>query len=151
MGLVTMNVRLAFATSCLLAAACWPFSKAAIAEQTMPVPELNWGACKTAPAPFQCATAQVPKDYGSAAGDMITLAVIRYPAANPTNKIGTLFFNPGGPGGQGTTDLPAFISQFSDVARSRFDIVSWDPRGVGPVQPYSAFPTKQPKPLFSRG
>jgi pimeloyl-ACP methyl ester carboxylesterase len=62
---------------------------------------------------------------------MIDLAVIRHAATDPASRIGTLFFNPGGPGGPGTEDLPAWLALFPAPVRARFDIVSWDPRGIG--------------------
>jgi hypothetical protein len=71
------------------------------------VPELAWQPCPDpAQSGFECATARVPLDYGDPQGSTIDLAVIRHLASDPTNRIGALFFNPGGPGGIGTEDLP---------------------------------------------
>jgi len=99
---------------------------------TPQVPTLNWQPC-TEPAQtgFQCATAQVPLDYQKPEAESIQLAVIKHPATDRNRRIGTLFFNPGGPGGPGTEDLPAWFSLFPQKLQQQFDIVSFDPRGVG--------------------
>lgn len=101
------------------------------------VPVLNWGPCppaaegKASTAPFQCATATVPLDYARPDSGNFTLALIRHPAAKPDQRIGTLFWNPGGPSDAGTEYLPASLMGFPEAVRERFDIVSWDPRGMG--------------------
>jgi pimeloyl-ACP methyl ester carboxylesterase len=101
-----------------------------------PVPKLSWQACRKG---FQCAIAQVPLDYSHPRGRMIHLAVIRHPATDPAHRIGTLFVNPGGPGGSGVAALPGFVSLFPAAVRARFDIASWDPRGVGASTPVQCF------------
>jgi pimeloyl-ACP methyl ester carboxylesterase len=72
-------------------------------------------------------------DWARSAGPTITLAVIRHRASRPAERIGTLFFNPGGPGVSGVHDgKDPFVSRLLDEAGGgRFDVVSWDPRGVG--------------------
>ena len=100
------------------------------------VPGLDWAPCPPAAegaAPtdgFRCATATVPMDHARPDGPTVALAVIRAPARDPAARIGTLFWNPGGPGDSGTAYLPAAIGGFPDRVRDRFDIVSWDPRGM---------------------
>jgi len=76
-----------------------------------------------------CATAAVPIDHADPAKGEFTLALIKAPAR--AAKQGTIFWNPGGPGDAGTEFLPALIGGFADRLRDRFDIVSWDPRGMG--------------------
>lgn len=97
------------------------------------VPELSWHPCPGAhQRNFECANARgVPLDYGVPGGETIKLAVIRRRATDRSRRIGTLFFNPGGPGGAGTQTLPMWYQRFPAAVRARFDIVSWDPRGVG--------------------
>jgi pimeloyl-ACP methyl ester carboxylesterase len=63
------------------------------------------------------------------------VAVARRPADDPARRIGTLFFNPGGPGDGGVKYVIAADTFFSDTLRARFDIVSVDPRGVGASTP----------------
>jgi hypothetical protein len=95
------------------------------------VPHLDWSRCSEG-SEFDCARAQVPLDYSDPGRRTIELALIRRKATGPGGRIGTLFFNPGGPGGPGTTALPGgFYDLFPREVRERFDIVSWDPRGVG--------------------
>jgi pimeloyl-ACP methyl ester carboxylesterase len=98
-----------------------------------PVPKLAWHRCAgPATAGFECATVRVPLSYRQPRGATIELAVIRHRASG-SRPLGTLFFNPGGPGGAGTSFLPAIfaLDLFPVPLRARFDVVSWDPRGVG--------------------
>ena len=114
-------------------------------------PALNWTSCASGTPDFQCATIQAPLDYRHPHAGTVTLAVIRHQATDPANRIGTLFFNPGGPGGAGTSELPAFFSQFPDAAVSRFDVVSWDPRGVGLSTALQCFPNQAAETAFFAG
>jgi pimeloyl-ACP methyl ester carboxylesterase len=114
-------------------------------------PTLNWASCGSSAPDFQCATIQAPLDYANPNAGTVTLAVIRHQATDPANRIGTLFFNPGGPGGAGTTELPAFFSQFPGAAVSRFDIISWDPRGVGLSTALQCFPNQAAETAFFAG
>lgn len=91
-------------------------------------PALSWRDCGGG---FECATAPVPLGYGDPNGPAIDIAVIRHPATDPAHRIGSLFFNPGGPGDSGTQALPLYYSTFPEAVRARFDVVSFDPRGVG--------------------
>jgi pimeloyl-ACP methyl ester carboxylesterase len=104
----------------------------ALAQGGPAVPNLAWMACaKTAQKGFDCATARVPLDHDRPAGRQIRLAVIRRAATDSANRIGSIFFNPAGPGGAGTEELPNWYRLFPATLRARFDLVSWDPRGVG--------------------
>ncbi len=103
------------------------------------VPKISWGKCVTVPdlppdfPPVnklaQCATAEVPLDYSKPDGTKISLALARLPARKPAEKIGTLFVNPGGPGGRGV-NLIVFEDYLESAILDRFDVVGWDPRGV---------------------
>ena len=111
-----------------LAAPGYPADRLADAAAT---PTLAWSDCSDG---FQCATAAVPLDYAKPKGATIDLALIKLPASDPKHKIGTLFVNFGGPGPSGVDRLRArarWAWLFSDQLRARFDLVSWDPRGVG--------------------
>ncbi|MFE1509368.1 alpha/beta hydrolase [Streptomyces sp. NPDC058726] len=94
------------------------------------VPRLDWSRCVPG-SEFDCATAKVPLDHTDPGGRTIELAVVKRKATGPGRRIGTLFFNPGGPGGPGTVQMPQNYESFPREVRERFDIVSWDPRGVG--------------------
>lgn len=107
------------------------------AAAAVPTPKLSWKACHKV---FQCATARVPLDYSHPRGPTIHLKVIRHRATHPAHRIGTLFFNPGGPGTSGVALLRAgFLGLFPAAVRERFDIASWDPRGVGASTPVKCF------------
>jgi pimeloyl-ACP methyl ester carboxylesterase len=104
----------------------------ATASDAAPVPALNWQPCAD---PTQqgldCATAQVPLDYANPQGETISLALIRLKAADQAHRIGSLFANYGGPGAPGTLNLTPGAPGTPAPLRQRFDIISWDPRGVG--------------------
>ncbi|MGW7288442.1 alpha/beta hydrolase [Streptomyces sp. NPDC054847] len=103
---------------------------------------LKWKPCKgEAQAGFECAVANVPLDHARPDYRSIELAVIRHRSAEPAERLGTLFFNPGGPGGPGTVGLPELYEKFPRALRDRYDIVSWDPRGVGESTAVRCFAT----------
>lgn len=101
---------------------------------------LRWSSCPDASG-FQCATIRVPRDYDAPGGPQISVAAIRHPATDPSRRIGSMFWNPGGPGGAGTDSLPLFWSSFPQTIRERYDVVSFDPRGVGRSTPLQCFDT----------
>jgi len=111
------------------------------------VPRLHWASCGEGFEAFQCATAVVPLDYDRPSGRQITLALARLPASDPSRRIGSLFINPGGPGGSGV-DVVLEAGQFlySDEVRARFDLVGFDPRGIirsTPLRCYETFDDAQ--------
>ncbi|MBG0850538.1 alpha/beta fold hydrolase [Streptomyces spinoverrucosus] len=93
-------------------------------------PQLEWKPCAQ-DRHYDCATATVPLDYANPRGRTIELSVVKRKATGPGRRVGTLFFNPGGPGGPGSVQMPQIYESFPDEVRERFDIVSWDPRGIG--------------------
>jgi pimeloyl-ACP methyl ester carboxylesterase len=109
--------------------------------------KLTWSSCDTI---FQCASVQVPLDYTNPAGKTIQLAVIRKQATDPAHRIGSLITNPGGPGGSGVEFIkqnypsqPGQPSYFGQPLRARFDIVGFDPRGVGQSAPVTCLTDTQ--------
>jgi len=107
------------------------------------IPVLAWQACAaTGQSGFECATAQVPLDYKNPDGAAIHIAVIKHAATDSSRRIGSLFFNPGGPGGAGTEDLPNWFSHFPVDLQARFDIISFDPRGIGNSTAVQCFANK---------
>ncbi|MEU1131119.1 alpha/beta hydrolase [Streptomyces sp. NPDC005900] len=98
--------------------------------------KLDWHGCKapeggTAPgAAWQCATLQVPLDHAKPDGETIGIALIRARSTGKGDRIGSLLFNFGGPGGSGVSGLPSFADMYGTL-RERYDLVSFDPRGVG--------------------
>ncbi|GAA4175090.1 alpha/beta hydrolase [Gryllotalpicola koreensis] len=88
---------------------------------------LVWSDCSGG---FQCATAKAPLDWSHPAeGDPISLALIRKPATG--QKQGSLFVNPGGPGVSGVSFVRNSVGATSATLQKNFDVIGWDPRGVG--------------------
>ncbi|MFF9687213.1 alpha/beta hydrolase [Streptomyces sp. NPDC014623] len=114
------------------------------------VPRLDWRPCVQG-SPFDCATAKVPLDHRRPGGRTIELAVVKRKAADPGRRIGTLFFNPGGPGGPGTVQMPQNYEFFPREVRERFDIVSWDPRGIGSSTAVNCFASPEEAADWSAG
>jgi len=91
--------------------------------------KLAWAPCKDKPQ-MQCANVKVPLDYKKPGGKTITVAMAKVPAANG-KPIGSLFVNPGGPGESGIDLVSGADKIFSKALRDQYDIVGFDPRGVG--------------------
>ena len=83
----------------------------------------------------QDGTLSVPLDYDDPNGEMITLYVVRHLAADPSQRIGTLLVNPGGPGYGGSGLAYSADNIYGQALLDRFDIVGWDPRGTGFSEP----------------
>ncbi len=86
------------------------------------------------PVRYECTQVNVPLDYDRANGPVISLAVVRIPASHPEVYRGSLFLNPGGPGGSGV-DFALFFGPlaplFFQQSGTQYDIVGFDPRGIG--------------------
>lgn len=87
--------------------------------------KVTWTGCNSS---FECATVTAPINWDAPADGTITLALVRHRAAG--KKLGSLLVNPGGPGGSGV-DFVASGSGVSSALSDSFDVVGWDPRGVG--------------------
>lgn len=91
---------------------------------------------------FRCATARAPLDWAEPGGARISLALTMRPASG--QRLGTLFTNPGGPGASGVDFLRSSAKAFYDQdLLDHYDIVAWDPRGVGASHPVDCYGTKQ--------
>ena len=103
---------------------------------------IDWQPCAAegAGATAQCATLRLPIDWSDPAGATFDLAIARRTATDPAARIGTLVFGPGGPGDSGVSRVATGQSRFSEELRRRFDIVSFDPRGVGKSNPVVCSP-----------
>ncbi|MFG3035854.1 alpha/beta hydrolase [Streptomyces sp. NPDC048330] len=125
---------------------------AALTEQ-----KLSWAPCPPpsaaegggpAPSPlpggaaWECSFLQAPLDWSVPEGETIELALIRARAKDSARRIGSLVFNFGGPGGSGVTALPGFAADY-ETLRSRYDLVSFDPRGVGRSDPVECATDKE--------
>jgi len=105
-----------------------------------PVPVLSWKDCGvTLGESFRCATARVPLDYQRPRGRSISISLVRHLAAVPAERVGSLLMNPGGPGGSGILFLRNALSLIFPELQARFDLVSFDPRGVGDSTPVRCF------------
>jgi pimeloyl-ACP methyl ester carboxylesterase len=91
---------------------------------------IDWTDCEGG---FQCGTIDVPLDYTEPDGATIEVGLVRHPADKPDERIGTLFVNPGGPGGSAVEAARSYSR--AGVIGDRFDIVGFDPRGVGTSSP----------------
>ena len=116
-----------------------------------PTDKAIWSACFRDFGPFQCASVGVPLDYDNPNGAKIQIAMVRLPAANPALRQGTIFLNPGGPGGSGIDfALGAGPFLFTQDVRDRFDLVGFDPRGIIRSDPLRCFGTpRQWGPYFT--
>jgi pimeloyl-ACP methyl ester carboxylesterase len=102
----------------------WPTPNGFPADWVPPV--LKWTDCDVG-TNTECTRLEVPLDWADPSGPKIELALARQRATG--NRVGTLLSNPGGPGGSGLELLS--YNAFSRTVNRHFDVVSWDPRGVG--------------------
>ncbi|WP_026417038.1 alpha/beta hydrolase [Actinoalloteichus caeruleus] len=85
---------------------------------------------------LECAHLRVPLDYDDPEGEEIRLGVLRRPAEDPGTRIGSLLVNPGGPGAGGVPTAAALAPEIADTELGRrFDLVGFDPRGLGTSEP----------------
>ncbi|MFD7446492.1 alpha/beta hydrolase [Streptomyces sp. NPDC059909] len=87
----------------------------------------DWQPCEGGG--WTCAEVKVPLDYDAPDGATISLALIRREARDKDERLGSLLFNFGGPGGSGVDSLPGFADEYGKL-NARYDLVSFDPRGV---------------------
>ncbi|PWJ53324.1 alpha/beta hydrolase fold [Quadrisphaera granulorum] len=85
---------------------------------------------------LECGTVTVPVDWARPDRDTVDLAVARHPATDPSQRLGSLLVNPGGPGASGVAWLRGGVQAVvSDAVQARYDVVAFDPRGTGSSQP----------------
>ncbi|MGW2558257.1 alpha/beta hydrolase [Streptomyces sp. NPDC001514] len=98
----------------------------------------RWQRCDAEnPAAYQCATVKVPLDYSHPGGKKIEIAISRMKASSSRERRGVLLLNPGGPGGEGL-GMPLFLaSELPTAVKRQYDLVGFDPRGVGQSSPLS--------------
>ena len=100
--------------------------------------QLKWSGCKDG---FECATFSVPIDYANPADGALQISAIRKLATG--SALGSLVLNPGGPGGSGIEYTTYAEYVVSDTLRENFDIVGFDPRGVGESTPVECLNDQQ--------
>jgi len=92
---------------------------------------VEWSSCEDG---FHCAKVQVPLDYANPGAGDISLSIIKLPSTS--NKQGSVLVNPGGPGGSGVDFVKdAGKTLLTEKLRANFDVVGFDPRGVGRSAP----------------
>jgi pimeloyl-ACP methyl ester carboxylesterase len=119
----------------VLVAVCCVIAAVAPAEASgQPERGLAWKRCRDAPT-AQCATLRVPVNWAHPRGPRIGLALARIRAADRERRVGSLLFNCGGPGCPSAQLVKLIPQTFTERLRRRFDIVGFDPRGIGESAP----------------
>ena len=108
----------------------------------------TWSPCYEPASHLECARVAVPLDWNHPTGAQIELSVIRRRASNARERIGSLFFNWGGPGVAGVPKVRAGAAQLDGIGGGRFDVVSRDPRGTGGSAPIECFSSEQSRTAF---
>ena len=99
---------------------------------------INWKDCPDS-ASFKCGTVTVPLDYEHPDGQTITIALKKLPASDGDAEHGSLFLNPGGPGESGIRMVETGAPMFGEELRGAYDIIGFDPRGVGRSTPITCW------------
>lgn len=99
--------------------------------------DVTWVDCGDA----ECTKIDVPRDYSNPAGEIVTLSLTRVPATG--EALGSIFVNPGGPGGSATEYARYADSIVGEGIRQNFDVVGVDPRGVATSEPIECLTNKQ--------
>jgi pimeloyl-ACP methyl ester carboxylesterase len=128
------------------AAAPGPARSAGAVSDSIP-----WGECNPPGEGLQCARIRVPLDWDRPNGRTITLAVIRHLASNPTQRIGSMLINPGGPGDTGVGLVSGDPDGVDALGGGRFDVVSWDPRGTNASTRVRCFENRESEARFWAG
>ncbi|KAG8680216.1 hypothetical protein FRC08_016451, partial [Ceratobasidium sp. 394] len=103
------------------------------AKAPIPSPDkIEWSTCGDG---YECGRLLVPLDYQNETSGHANLSVGRLLAKNTTARLGSLFINPGGPGGSGLSFLYRAGPALAELLDDRYDIVSWDPRGINGTTP----------------
>ncbi len=87
----------------------------------------DWKECGD----FECATVEAPRNYDQPDAGTVQLALLKRAADNQDERLGSLFVNPGGPGVSGNSYAKLAEALFTQPVLEHYDIVGWDPRGVG--------------------
>lgn len=118
-------------------------------------PQIKWSNCTQSDAPgLECGYLAVPLDYSDPQGDTIQLGMVRISTSSPS-RIGTLIYNPGGPGDEASNYLFGVedgLPNFSPALLKAYDIIGIDPRGVGLSSPIQCDPDiyNERVPLFAK-
>ena len=100
---------------------------------------IDWKDCSDGTSPFQCGMVTVPLDYDHPDGQTITIALRKLAASDGNAEHGSLFLNPGGPGGSGVAMMQVMAPMLTEETRGAYDIIGFDPRGVGQSTPITCW------------
>jgi pimeloyl-ACP methyl ester carboxylesterase len=128
-----------------------------------PVDDIDWTDCTTQikelipegtpgsgrPLTFECGRTGVPIDYDEPAGDTLPLFLVRATYGEQPDRIGSLVVNPGGPGGSGADAAIGMALTLPGEVMKNFQVVGFDPRGVGLSTPVECIPADLKQELFS--
>jgi len=126
--------------------------------QAFAAQKISWSACTDEPADdpsadlsaFQCGTVEVPLDYTKPSGKDVKLALVKWPAADQAAKAGSLFTNPGGPDASGVDFVEESKTQFDGALHAHYDIIGFDPRGLGRSDPITCLDDKTQDKLYEQ-
>lgn len=105
--------------------------------------QLDWGACEDSDySNRECARIEVPLDYDDPTGATIELQLLKNEADEPSQRVGSLVVNPGGPGAPGTS-YADYDDAFGQPLLDHFDIIGFDPRGTGSSSPVDCLTDQQ--------
>lgn len=109
---------------------------------------------------IKCATMYVPRDYSNPWSGQVAVALIKISAKNPFARLGSLFFNPGGPGGDGLA-LPANFAALAELddpsgqavrpLAEHYDLIGFSPRGTGSSTQLTCWSFQTSLPYFDNG
>ncbi|MEU3909794.1 MULTISPECIES: alpha/beta hydrolase [unclassified Streptomyces] len=106
-----------------------------------PAPSVAQGGGKAPGGAWECATMKAPLDYAKPDGETLDVALIRKKATDAGKRVGSLVYNFGGPGASGVRTLPHAADDYEKL-NSVYDLVSFDPRGVGDTAPVTCLDDK---------
>ncbi len=98
-----------------------------------------------------CAVQEVPVDHSRPRGEKTGIVMMKRPANDPSRKIGSIFLNPGGPGGSGFLRGAVAKNYFPASVLDRFDTIGFDPRGVARSAPVRCFRTAEEADAVNEG
>ena len=102
--------------------------------------QLTWTPCEGT---FTCARLRVPLDYAKPRGRSIKVRVLKVAASDKSQRLGSMVFDPGGPGESGADYVTHASSAFGTPLLEHYDIIGLDPRGVGQSTPLDCLPDRQ--------
>jgi pimeloyl-ACP methyl ester carboxylesterase len=131
----------------LLLAAPMALGEGAVLGQQAAKPALTWSSCKDVKE-AECTVIKVPVDHANPDGAAVDLRLGRVTAVDAVHKRGVLLLIPGGPGvGLEETFGPDREGMHVEELSRLYDVVSFDPRGVGESNPIRCSPDLVPKPI----